>query len=145
VTSAAGAGRILAGMPSEVCRDSLAFRKTESGKYVWLESPLCLRYFYFPLPHITLISAFVVCPAALRLRSSVFVRDRPLVFLTGSMIPQATDRWEFGCVHTTRRASTMSAKLRNARKTTSSFSKREKIRRKPLSLRNSLSISLRFL
>jgi imidazolonepropionase-like amidohydrolase len=52
---------------------------------------------------------------------------------------------KLGRVHTTRRASTMSAKERNARKTTSSFSKREKIRRKPLSLRNSRSISLRFL
>jgi transposase InsO family protein len=50
-----------------------------------------------------------------------------------------------GCVHTIRSASTMSAKQRNARKTTSSFSKREKIRRKPFSLRKSRSISLRFL
>ncbi len=43
------------------------------------------------------------------------------------------------------RASTMSAKLRKPMKRTSSFSKREKILRKPLSLRNSRSISLRFL
>jgi hypothetical protein len=43
------------------------------------------------------------------------------------------------------RASTMSAKLRKPMKSTSSFSNREKILRKPLSLRNSLSISLRFL
>ena len=50
-----------------------------------------------------------------------------------------------GRVHTNRSASTMSAKQRNARKTTSSFSKREKMRRKPLSLRNNRSISLRFL
>src|SRR3954466_14410476 len=42
---------------------------------------------------------------------------------------------ELGRVHTNRKASTMSAKQRNARKTTSSFSKREKMRRKPLSLR----------
>ena len=50
-----------------------------------------------------------------------------------------------GRVHTTRRASTMSANERKPRKRTSSFSNREKIRRKPLSLRNSRSISLRFL
>ena len=50
-----------------------------------------------------------------------------------------------GRVHTNRSASTMSAKERKARKTTSSFSKREKMRRKPLSRRNSRSISLRFL
>jgi hypothetical protein len=50
-----------------------------------------------------------------------------------------------GRVHTIRSASTMSAKQRNARKTTSSFSKREKMRRKPFSLRKSRSISLRFL
>ncbi len=37
----------------------------------------------------------------------------------------------------------MRAKLRKARKMTSSLSKREKMRRKPLSLRKSLSISLR--
>jgi len=52
---------------------------------------------------------------------------------------------ELGRVHTIRSASTMSAKQRNARKTTSSFSKREKMRRKPFSLRKSRSISLRFL
>ena len=52
---------------------------------------------------------------------------------------------ELGRVHTKRSASTMSAKERKARKTTSSFSKREKMRRKPLSRRNSRSISLRFL
>src|SRR5206468_12682558 len=50
-----------------------------------------------------------------------------------------------GRVHTTRRASTISAKHRKAEKTTSSFSKREKIRRKPFKRRNSRSISLRFL
>src|ERR1700721_185545 len=50
-----------------------------------------------------------------------------------------------GRVHTNRRASTMNAKQRNARKTTSSFSKREKMRRKPFSLLKSRSISLRFL
>ena len=48
-------------------------------------------------------------------------------------------------VHTIRSASTMSANERNPRKRTSSFSKREKIRRNPFSLRNSRSISLRFL
>jgi DNase/tRNase domain of colicin-like bacteriocin len=52
---------------------------------------------------------------------------------------------QLGRVHTNRSASTMSAKDRNPRKRTSSFSKREKMRRKPLSLRNSRSISLRFL
>jgi hypothetical protein len=50
-----------------------------------------------------------------------------------------------GRVHTNRRASTMRANCRKARKTRSSFSKREKMRRKPLSLRKSRSISLRFL
>ena len=50
-----------------------------------------------------------------------------------------------GRVHTKRRASTMSANERKPRKRTSSFSNREKIRRKPLSLRNSRSISFRFL
>jgi ABC-type nitrate/sulfonate/bicarbonate transport system ATPase subunit len=53
--------------------------------------------------------------------------------------------YKLGRVHTIRSASTMSAKQRNARKTTSSFSKREKMRRKPFSLRKSRSISLRFL
>jgi hypothetical protein len=52
---------------------------------------------------------------------------------------------KLGRVHTIRSASTMSAKQRNARKMTSSFSKREKMRRKPFSLRKSRSISLRFL
>ena len=52
---------------------------------------------------------------------------------------------ELGRVHTNRRASTMRANCRKARKTRSSFSKREKMRRKPLSLRKSRSISLRFL
>ncbi len=42
-------------------------------------------------------------------------------------------------------ASTMRAKLRKPMKSTSSFSNLEKILRKPLSLRNSRSISLRFL
>jgi len=50
-----------------------------------------------------------------------------------------------GRVHTTRSASTMRANERKPRKRTSSFSKREKMRRKPLSLRNRRSISLRFL
>jgi nicotinamidase-related amidase len=52
---------------------------------------------------------------------------------------------ELGRVHANRRASTMNAKERKARKMTSSFSKREKMRRKPFSLRKSRSISLRFL
>lgn len=43
------------------------------------------------------------------------------------------------------RASTMRAKLRKPMNSTSSFSNREKILRKPLSLRNNRSISLRFL
>src|ERR1700720_2147741 len=50
-----------------------------------------------------------------------------------------------GRVHTTRRASTISANERNPRKRTSSFSKRERILRNPLSLRKGRSISLRFL
>src|ERR1019366_4648769 len=41
------------------------------------------------------------------------------------------------------RASTIRAKWRKARKTKSSLSKREKMRRKPFSRRNSRSISLR--
>ena len=61
------------------------------------------------------------------------------------MLAMLEDRFQLGRVHTTRSASTMSAKERNPRNTTSSFSKREKIRRKPLSLRNRRSISLRFL
>ena len=52
---------------------------------------------------------------------------------------------ELGRVHTTFNASTIRAKLRKARKTTSSFSKREKMRRKPLSRLKSRSTSLRFL
>jgi hypothetical protein len=48
-------------------------------------------------------------------------------------------RARLGRVHTTRKASTMNAKHRNAEKTTSSFSNREKMRR------NNRSISLRFL
>ena len=46
-------------------------------------------------------------------------------------------------VHTIRNPSAMSAKLMKAMNMTSSFSNREKIRRKPLSRRNSRSISLR--
>ena len=52
---------------------------------------------------------------------------------------------QLGRVHTTRSASTMRANERKPRKRTSSFSKREKMRRNPLSLRNRRSISLRFL
>ncbi len=54
-------------------------------------------------------------------------------------------RPELGRVRTTRRASTMRAKYRKARKTTSGLSNLEEMRRKPLSRRKSLSISLRFL
>jgi succinate dehydrogenase / fumarate reductase flavoprotein subunit len=52
---------------------------------------------------------------------------------------------DLGRVHTTRKASTMSAKHRNAEKTTSNFSNREKMRRNPFKRRNNRSISLRFL
>jgi pimeloyl-ACP methyl ester carboxylesterase len=52
---------------------------------------------------------------------------------------------QLGRVHTNRSASTIRAKDRKARNKTSSFSKREKMRRNPLSLRKSRSISLRFL
>jgi NAD(P)-dependent dehydrogenase (short-subunit alcohol dehydrogenase family) len=48
------------------------------------------------------------------------------------------------CSHYSRGASTMRAKQRNARNTMSNFSKREKIRRKPLRRRNRRSISFRF-
>ena len=50
-----------------------------------------------------------------------------------------------GHVHTKRSASKMSANEMNPRKITSSFSKREKMRRNPFNRRNSLSISLRLL
>ena len=50
-----------------------------------------------------------------------------------------------GRVHTKRSASKMSANEMNPRKITSSFSKREKMRRNPFNRRNSLSISLRLL
>src|ERR1700722_19466113 len=63
----------------------------------------------------------------------------------GPIMTLSNFRHELGRVHTNRRASTMNAKQRNARKTTSSFSKREKMRRKPFSLLKSRSISLRFL
>ena len=52
---------------------------------------------------------------------------------------------ELGRVHTKRSASKMSANEMNPRKITSSFSKREKMRRNPFNRRNSLSISLRLL
>ena len=48
-------------------------------------------------------------------------------------------------VHTKRSTSKMSANEMNPRKITSSFSKREKMRRNPFNRRNSLSISLRLL
>ena len=50
-----------------------------------------------------------------------------------------------GRVHTKRSTSKMSANEMNPRKITSSFSKREKMRRNPFNRRNSLSISLRLL
>ena len=50
-----------------------------------------------------------------------------------------------GRVHIKRSASKMSANEMNPRKITSSFSKREKMRRNPFNRRNSLSISLRLL
>ena len=52
---------------------------------------------------------------------------------------------KLGRVHTKRSASKMSANEMNPRKITSSFSKREKMRRNPFNRRNSLSISLRLL
>ena len=52
---------------------------------------------------------------------------------------------ELGRVHTKRSASKMSANEMNPRKITSSFSKREKMRRNPFNRRKSLSISLRLL
>ena len=62
-------------------------------------------------------------------------------------IYEKLDRMEkrLGRVHTKRSASKMSANEMNPRKITSSFSKREKMRRNPFNRRNSLSISLRFL
>ena len=55
------------------------------------------------------------------------------------------DQQGLGRVHTKRSASKMSANEMNPRKITSSFSKREKMRRNPFNRRNSLSISLRLL
>ena len=52
---------------------------------------------------------------------------------------------QLGRVHTNRSASTIRAKDKKPRNKVSSFSNREKMRRKPLSLRNRRSISLRFL
>jgi len=78
--------------------------------------------------------------------------DLSLVRDTGLRIEQSvpTGRQKsaegvLGPVHTKRSASTMSANDKNAMNTTSSFSKRENMRRKPLSLRKRRSISLRFL
>ena len=56
-----------------------------------------------------------------------------------------TQGGRLGRVHTKRSASKMSANEMNPRKITSSFSKREKMRRNPFNRRNSLSISLRLL
>ena len=60
-----------------------------------------------------------------------------------NLIGQDAER--LGRVHTKRSASKMSANEMNPRKITSSFSKREKMRRNPFNRRNSLSISLRLL
>jgi len=65
--------------------------------------------------------------------------------ISALLVDMVETKAQLGRVHTIRSASTMSAKQRNARKMTSSFSKREKMRRKPFSLRKSRSISLRFL
>ena len=61
------------------------------------------------------------------------------------MMHSLVDTWGLGPVHTKRSASKMSANEMNPRKITSSFSKREKMRRNPFNRRNSLSISLRLL
>ena len=53
----------------------------------------------------------------------------------------STAKSRLGRVHTTRSASTMSANERNPRKRTSSFSKREKIRRNPLTVVRSRCVS----
>ena len=52
---------------------------------------------------------------------------------------------DLGRVHTKRSISKMSVNEMNPRNITSSFSKREKMRRNPFNRRNSLSISLRLL
>jgi transposase len=77
--------------------------------------------------------------------AQVAVDREAQVIVAVEVTQQTTDNQQLGRVHTNRRASMMSANWRNPRKMTSSFSKREKIRRKPLSLRNSRSISLRLL
>ena len=76
------------------------------------------------------------------------------VQLIVALSPQAKGRIErlwgtfqdrLGRVHTKRSTSKMSANEMHPRKITSSFSKREKMRRNPFNRRNSLSISLRLL
>jgi hypothetical protein len=66
-------------------------------------------------------------------------------YVTGTAYVYDSGLPDLGRVHTNRSASTIRAKDRKARNKTSSFSKREKMRRNPLSLRKSRSISLRFL
>ena len=71
------------------------------------------------------------------------IRSRCTLYSIPKSAHQRT-RQTRACTHYLR-ASTMRVELRKPRKSTSSFSEREKILRKPLSLRNSRSISLRFL
>ena len=76
---------------------------------------------------------------------------REIVRSLGRMARYRRQFWDregverLGRVHTKRSASKMSANEMNPRKITSSFSKREKMRRNPFNRRNSLSISLRLL
>ena len=67
--------------------------------------------------------------------------EQALAKLAAQVCPPA----QLGRVHIKRSASKMSANEMNPRKITSSFSKREKMRRNPFNRRNSLSISLRLL
>ncbi len=82
---------------------------------------------------------FVKDSVALRKDLGSIERDKVELELSQQKLDDAR-----ACSHYLR-ASMMRAKLRKPRKSTSSFSKREKILRKPLSLRKSRSISLRFL
>ena len=81
---------------------------------------------------------------------STSVRD--VVWLTtAGLLPRMVAKmlsvavFDLGRVHTTFSASTIKAKLRNARNTTSSFSKREKMRRNPLIRLKRRSTSFLFL
>ena len=75
--------------------------------------------------------------AGIRTFSLIITGDADTTILAGDA--------ELGRVHTKRSASKMSANEMNPRKITSSFSKRENMRRNPFNRRNSLSISLRLL